>query len=244
MPLDIEKVRSHFPGRTIHWHPTIGSTMPEAVTLAEAGAPSGTVVGADEQTAGHGRYNRTWHSEKDAGLYQTVILRLPLATQALPVVTLALGLATAQAIQRVSGKACDLRWPNDVLMGGKKCSGILVQLHGAAIVAGIGINISDRAFPAELAEIATSVGPVSREDLLIALLEDIDTHCEILIEQGVDAILKMFAQASTYVANRKVIVDEEVTGTTAGLTADGFLRLRRDDGREQIIYAGGVRPVN
>ena len=218
--------------------------MPEAAALADRGAASGTVIGADEQTAGHGRYNRTWHSEKDAGLYQSVILRLPLAAPTMPVVTLALGLATAQAIQRVSGNACDLRWPNDVLIGGRKSAGILVQLHGAAIVAGIGINLSERAFPPEIADIATSVGPVNREDLLIALLEDIDTHCDILVKQGVDAILKMFAQASSFVVNRKVIVDEQIIGATAGLTADGFLRLRMDDGRERIIHAGGVRPLH
>src|SRR5690349_12013852 len=114
MPLNLAPIRARFPDRRIHWYPTIGSTMHEAVRQANAGAPGGTVTGADEQTAAHGRYNRHWHSEREAGLYQTVILRLPIETAHLPVVTLALGLASAASIEQTAGVDCDLRWPNDV----------------------------------------------------------------------------------------------------------------------------------
>lgn len=244
MPLNLTSVRERFPLRLIQWHETIGSTMPEAVRLAAEGAPSGSVIGAEEQTAGHGRYNRVWHSEKGSGLYQSIVLRLSINPASLPVVTLALGLATQSAIARETGIACDLRWPNDVLIGDLKCAGILVQLHGEAVVAGIGINVNQKSFPPDLP--ATSVllasgSPQSREALLIALLEEIDTHCEILVEQGTAPILGMFAQSSSYVSGRRVIVDDQLTGTTSGLTQDGFLLLRSDSGQEQIIHAGGVR---
>jgi BirA family biotin operon repressor/biotin-[acetyl-CoA-carboxylase] ligase len=248
LPLDLDPIRTRFPNRRIHWHSSISSTMHEAVRLANSGAPTGTVVGADEQTAGHGRYNRTWHSERDSGLYQSLILRLPIEPAALPVVTLALGLATAAAIEQTTAVDCDLRWPNDVLIADRKVAGILVQLHDHAVVAGIGINVIQSAFPDDVAAIATSLRLAtkrtqSREALLIALLDEIDTHCDILIQDGPAAILNMFEQASTYVAGRRVIIDDHLTGTTAGLTPTGFLRLQLDNGTEQLILAGGVRPL-
>ncbi len=246
MPLDLESVRARFPGRAIYWHATLPSTMPEAARLADEGAPHGTVTGADEQTAGQGRYERRWHSESESGLYQTVILRLPKTP---PVITLTLGLAAAKAIEQAAGVAADLRWPNDVLIGGRKTAGILVQLHNGAVLAGIGINVNQAEFPPEIAAIATSLRQASgrthsREDLLAALLAEIDKHCEILSTQGPSPILDMFTHASTYVAGRRVIVDDHLRGTTAGLTPEGFLKLRRENGAEQVILAGGVRPCS
>ena len=102
--------------------------MRAAAELAGQGCPSGTVVGADEQTAGRGRHGHSWHSEAAAGLYITEILRLPVKPDELPIVTLMLGLAAAEAIFQTCGIQCDLRWPNDVLIGSRKCAGILVQL--------------------------------------------------------------------------------------------------------------------
>lgn len=248
MPLNLDPIRERFPDRPVHWYPTIGSTMFEAVRLAAAGAPSGTVVGADEQTAGHGRYSRKWHSERDTGLYQTIILRLPIEPASLPTVTLALGLATAAAIEQTAAIDCDLRWPNDVLIGDRKVAGILVQLHDRAVIAGIGINVNQSHFPVDVAAIATSIRIASgreqpREQLLIALLDEIDTHCSVLIQQGTPAILRMFEQASSYTVGRRVIVDDTIAGTTAGLTESGFLKLRKENGVEEVILAGGVRPL-
>ena len=94
--IDIGRVRSQLPGHEIYWRPTLGSTMTEASRLAAAGCESGTVVGADEQTAGQGRYGRVWRSEPDAGLYVSIVLRNPFPADALPVVTLALGLAAGE----------------------------------------------------------------------------------------------------------------------------------------------------
>jgi BirA family transcriptional regulator, biotin operon repressor / biotin---[acetyl-CoA-carboxylase] ligase len=240
------------PGRRIHWHESIDSTMYEAVRLAAAGAPSGTVVGADEQTAGHGRYNRPWHSERGAGLYFSLILRLPIETAALPVITLALGCAAVEAVEITTGITCDLRWPNDVLIADRKCAGILTQFHNGAVVAGIGINVNQARFPPELSDVATSLRIASgrehpRENLLAAILDDIDRHAGILVRQGPAAILDLFTQASSYVSGRRVEVDlpdGAVTGTTAGLTESGFLKLRLHTGAEQIIIAGGVRPCS
>jgi BirA family transcriptional regulator, biotin operon repressor / biotin---[acetyl-CoA-carboxylase] ligase len=252
MPLNIDMVQGLLPDRQLHWSPIADSTMHEAVRLAAAGASSGTVVGADEQTAGHGRFNRPWHSERDTGLYFSLILRLPLEPAALPVLTLALGCATVEAIQITTGINCDLRWPNDVLIADRKCAGILTQLHNGAIVAGIGINVNQSHFPPDVDAIATSLRLASgrensRESLLVALLDDIDRHAATLVRQGPAAILDLFTQMSSYVSGRRVTVDVPdgaVTGTTAGLTEAGFLKLRLDNGAEQIIIAGGVRPCS
>jgi BirA family transcriptional regulator, biotin operon repressor / biotin---[acetyl-CoA-carboxylase] ligase len=254
--MDCDFVRLHMPDRYIEWHAVIGSTMTEASRLAASGAPSGTVVGAEEQTAGQGRHGRTWHSEPGSGLYVSVILRHQLTPATLPVVTLALGLAVSGAILQATDLACDLRWPNDVLIPSKKsegkCAGILTLLEGSAIIAGIGINVNQSQFPVELGGIATSLriasGRVhSRETLLLELLPSIDRYCELLERDGREPILKMFSSASSYVTGRRVCVDQAgsaLRGTTAGLSDSGFLILRGDDGRNNLIVAGGVRPCS
>jgi BirA family transcriptional regulator, biotin operon repressor / biotin---[acetyl-CoA-carboxylase] ligase len=226
--------------------------MQAAADLAAQGCPSGTVVGADEQTAGHGRYGRSWHSEAKSGLYISEVLRLRMPPEDLPVVTLALGLAVTEAILGTTGIACDLRWPNDVLVGKKKCCGILVQLQDDAIIAGIGINVNQTVFPEELTPIATSLRIVSgrehsRDLLLDNLLASIDSVLETLASDGKDAILRMFSEASSYVRGRRVVVEQGATslhGTTDGLNSSGFLVLRKDDGQRTLILAGGVRPAS
>ena len=155
MAFDLEWVRSSLPDRRIDWLPSIASTIVEASRLAAAGCPSGTIVIAEEQTAGQGRYGRAWHSEPGSGLYVSIVLRNRFAPRTLPMVTLALGLATSEAILNVTDLTCDLRWPNDVLIQSRKCAGILTQLEGSAIIAGIGINVNHSAFPEELTETAT-----------------------------------------------------------------------------------------
>ena len=247
--MDIAALRTLLPKREIHYHLVLDSTMNEAARLAAGGARSGTAVVAEEQTAGIGRYRRPWHSEAESGLYFSVVLRVPVD----PMITMALGLATVDAIQNTTGIACDLRWPNDVLVGdGLKVAGILTHLDGPAVIAGIGINVNHAAFPSELSHLATSLRIASgrtqsRETLLAALLPAMDVFCSTLVQEGRPAILEMFSHASSYVNGRRVRVDQEngvLTGTTAGLTKDGFLLVRGDDQREHVILAGGVRPCS
>jgi BirA family biotin operon repressor/biotin-[acetyl-CoA-carboxylase] ligase len=168
------------------------------------------------------------------------------------VVTLALGLATSDAILKAAGIACDLRWPNDVLIESKKCAGILTQLESSTIIAGIGINVNHSSFPPELGSIATSLRMASgrtqsRERLLLELLPCIDNYCDLLESQGRESIIEMFSRASTYVSGRRVLVDQDgsqLRGTTTGLNDSGFLMLRGDDGSNNVIVAGGVRPCS
>jgi len=231
---DLERIRAEFPGRRIDYYPTLDSTM----TVA-AGCAPGTVILAGEQTAGQGRHGHSWHSEAGAGLYCSIVL------EPAPVLTLALGLAAAEAITRTTGVACDLRWPNDVMLGTRKVAGILVQLVDGRAIAGIGINVNHTEFPPELANEATSLRlwsgqEVDPTDLALALLQSV----EVFAKEDREAILRLFTHASSYAAGRRVTVQQPggtIHGVTAGLDPEGFLIVRKDDGTDTLILAGGVR---
>lgn len=250
MPFDIEFVRQHWL-QPVSYFETIDSTMLEAARLAEAGCEPGTVVIAGEQTAGQGRQGRRWHSEPNSGLYVSIVLRPDLQAESLPVLTLALGLAVAEAVGEATGLTCDLRWPNDVMLESRKVAGILVQLINAAAVAGIGINVNHARFPPEIAAEATSLRIVSnrrhsREHLLVAVLHAVERYSGILSSGGRESILKMFCARSSYAQNKRVKVEQGTAmleGVTAGLDASGFLIVRKDDGSEDVVLAGGVRPA-
>lgn len=229
--LDLGRLPS---GRTIEYYPVLSSTMHKA-----AGRPVGTIILADEQTAGEGRHGHSWHSEAGSGIYCSIVL------QPKPLLTMALGLATAEAITRTTGIVCDLRWPNDVMVDSRKAAGILVQLSGDAAIGGIGINVNHDSFPPELAGEATSLRlragkPFAREEILAELLRSVDTFT------ALDApdILRLFSHASSYVSGRRVVVQQpngSIEGVTAGLDPAGYLVVRKDDGTDTLILAGGVR---
>jgi BirA family transcriptional regulator, biotin operon repressor / biotin---[acetyl-CoA-carboxylase] ligase len=247
--LDLEAVWRRLPGRQIEYHSALDSTMYAAARLAGEGCASGAVVIAEKQSAGQGRHGRSWHSEAGSGIYCSVVLRLPLPAQSMPLITLALGLAASDAIWRAAEIHCDLRWPNDVMLGGKKVAGILARSADSAVIAGIGINVNHSSFPAGLAREAISLRlyagrTFSREDLLTALLPSIDSFSKTLVENGGDAILSLFTKSSSYAAGRRVTVQQPggvIEGVTAGLNASGFLVVRTDNGKDTLILAGGVR---
>ena len=243
--LDIEFVRRALPGRELHYYDSIDTTMRAAAALEV----SGSAVIAEEQTAGQGRHGHSWHSEKGLGLYLSVYLLPELRWESAPTLTMALGLATADALALATGLICDLRWPNDLMVGTKKVAGILTQLADSAAVAGIGVNVNHERFPEELASEATSLRmelgrAQSREQILIELLPAIDRYVEMLETRGAGAILDLFSRRSSYASGKRVVVkqgDSMLHGTTAGLHDAGFLVVRKDDGSDEIILAGGVR---
>jgi nicotinate-nucleotide pyrophosphorylase len=232
--IDVEQVRAEFPDRRIVHFPTIDSTM-----RAAAGMEAGAVVLADEQTAGQGRHGHAWHSEAAAGIYCSIVLKPA------PLLTLALGLAAADAITQSTGAVCDLRWPNDVLIGSRKVAGVLVQLIDGAAIAGIGINVNHTAFPETLANEATSLRMIlGREIDPTALLGALVRAVDSFTAEPPESILQLFRHASSYAAGRRVTVflpDGMIHGTTAGLTSEGFLTVRKDDGTDTLVIAGGVR---
>jgi BirA family biotin operon repressor/biotin-[acetyl-CoA-carboxylase] ligase len=249
MPLDIERIQLARPNSRLVYHPTVGSTMIEASALATSGAPHGTVVLADQQTAGMGRLGRSWVSEPDVGIYCSIVLRLNLKPGNLPIASLVLGLATAEAIQKSTDLLCDLRWPNDVLVHEGKVAGILAHLAEACIIAGIGINANQTSFPEGLRTRATSLRiesggrEQSRESIIVHLLDSIDTFCLMLQTAGPESILRAFTSASSYALHRRVVIEDTgEKGITAGLDKNGFLLVNLDGGKLERVAAGGVRP--
>lgn len=224
--------------------------MREAAILATRVVPHGTVVVAETQTAGIGRHGNSWHSDSDGGLYLSIILRLSLPPDLLPLLTMALGLAVQHAVNGFAAVACDLRWPNDVLLNGKKLAGTLVQSGDGALIAGMGVNVNQTEFPPELRDIATSLRietnqVFSKDDLLNRVAEESLKHADLLARQGKRPILEQFEARSSYVRGRAVAVEaagRNITGITEGLDEDGYLRVRTAEGLETII-AGGVRPL-
>jgi BirA family biotin operon repressor/biotin-[acetyl-CoA-carboxylase] ligase len=243
-------------GRTIIHHFRADSTNTAALNLAQKGAEHGTVVVAEEQTAGRGRLGRPWHSEKSSGIYASVILRPPFSPAAAPILTLMAGVATQHALSAATGLSVDIRWPNDLLVNGKKVAGILTEMSAElgrlhAVVLGIGINVNHREMPAELKPIATSLRiesqrPWSRVQVFIALLKELERYYHLLLEKGSAAIAERWAAASTYANGKRIRImtpEAESLATTVGLDSSGALRVRYDDWREEALVAGEVAEV-
>jgi BirA family transcriptional regulator, biotin operon repressor / biotin---[acetyl-CoA-carboxylase] ligase len=175
---------------------------------------------------------------------------LPLPSHQLPVISLALALATAAAIEKSVPLACDLRWPNDVLIKEEKVAGILPHLAGDCIIAGIGINVNNTSFepglrtPATSLKLAIGGQNVMREVVLVNLLEAINVFSCLLMTDGPQAIVEAFARTSSYVRDRKVVIEDSgARGITAGLDENGFLLVRSEGGQVERVAAGGVRPA-
>lgn len=238
---------------TIMRFDSLPSTNTEAARQTARGAPEGLCVVAREQTAGRGRRERSWVSPKDAGLYLSVVLRPALAARDWPLVTFAAALAVRDALAEVCRLEADIKWPNDLLAGGRKLCGILAEAvegsRARAVVLGVGVNLTERSFPEELRETATSVeGQTGRapeaERLLEALLRALARHYETLhAPSGADAILREWEARSSYAHGRRVrvaLAEETFDGTTRGLTPDGALRVETDGGAVRTVTAGDV----
>jgi len=221
------------------------------MTLGDRGEPHGTVVIAEEQTAGRGRAGHKWHSEKTNGIYMTVLLRPPISPQQAPLITLVAGLAVREAILEQTGLAPDLRWPNDLLFGRKKFCGILTEMNAEQdqihfVAVGIGINVNHDRIPDELSKIATSLRietkhTQSRVEIVARLLRHLDSYYNRFVREGPEAIVARFSEVSSYAWGKRVRIEsisETYTGTTEGLEAGGLLRVRRDDGRLLPVIAG------
>ncbi len=273
-PFDLETLEaalrgSRFAGK-LHFFPSIGSTNTCATGQADAGAPDGSVYFADEQTDGRGRGAHTWESAAGAGLYVSVLLRPRLAPTNALWLSLATGLAVQSAVRQVTSLEADLRWPNDLLLGRRKFCGILTELNAENpvssarvtematqirhAVVGIGINVHQAEFPAELRGIATSLRietgrEWSRQELLVALLQSLENEVMALTEAGeraAQSICRRLEAGSTWIRGKRVRIEERgdgdggFAGVTEGLDARGFLRVRTPEGMRTVL-SGGVR---
>jgi BirA family biotin operon repressor/biotin-[acetyl-CoA-carboxylase] ligase len=224
---------------------TVDSTQRVALELAEQGAADGTVVVADSQTAGRGRWGRTWRDTAGESLLMSVIVRPDLSVGELPKLSFAAAVAVGEAIALTTGLTARLKWPNDVLVNGRKLAGILLESRIVAepiVVAGIGINLRQLAFPDALAGIATSVDleggrAVGPEELLEGVLHAFD-HWRATLESAGFAPLRARWLELADTIGREVTVGEHA-GLAVDLAADGALVLRQTDGVRRV-FAGEV----
>jgi BirA family biotin operon repressor/biotin-[acetyl-CoA-carboxylase] ligase len=250
-------VRGTIFGEHIHHYFKIGSTNTAAMEAGAAGAPEGSVFLAEQQTAGRGRGGHSWDSAQSAGICCSLLLRPVLPPSQALILSLAAGLAVHEAVRQVDPAASpDLKWPNDLLLSGKKFCGILTEMNAEAtrvryVVIGIGVNVSQAKFPAELEASATSLRLAtgrlwSRIELCAALLKSLDRKYRDLLTQP-DArktILRHFEEHSSMVRGCAVRVEEngEIEGTTEGLDPDGFLRIRAGSAL-RVVLSGTVRTI-
>lgn len=238
-------------GELVHRLASVGSTNDEARRLAQAGTPHGTVVVAEEQTGGRGTRGRTWHSPPGLGLYASFVLRAPAGRPfpLLHLVPLAAGLAAAEAVAEVSGRTVRLKWPNDLILEGKKlggvlCEGVTGEPAGDYVVVGLGINIGHgpEDFPPSLRGTAISLSQAgahlgSKGALLAALCRALEAWYNALVRGEGSAVIKAFEEKMAFPVGTGLRLDTDqgpVAGTFRGLDERGRLLLE---------IAGAERPV-
>lgn len=241
-----------FGRRGLHWHDSTDSTNRDAVALAVGGAAEGTVVMAAEQRAGRGRTGRVWVSPP-GGVYMSLVLRPRIAVQSAPLVTLLTSVAMAEAVEAVTGVRPEVKWPNDLLVGGRKISGNLTEIGTVAdavdwVVTGVGINVSTTAEQlGELGGGATSLciatgGPVSRVAVAVAFLERAEHWYTALSQGDAGPVIGRWKELSGIVGRHLRVRrgDALLEGLVTDITPEGLLCLTDASGMEHRLYAGDV----
>lgn len=253
-------------GRRLEFFNTIDSTNTKAKELAMEGCEDGTVVLADAQTAGRGRLGRSWASATGKGIWMSVVLRPSIPPEEVRLMTLAASAAVVEALERAVGVCAGIKWPNDILLDGKKVCGILTEMNSEMdrvnyLVLGIGINVSHEQedFPEELQETATSLllhsrkhvpgdekagshGTLLRSDIVRALLESLEERYGDILEKRSSEILRIWKSYSVTLGRDVSILtkDSGFTGRAVDITGDGKLVLALPDGSVREVQSGEV----
>ena len=247
------RIRNQWAGRELYFYGETGSTNTDAKRLGEEGAPHGTVVAADMQTAGRGRRGRTWESPAGKDIYFSILLRPEFAPDKAAGLTLVMALAVARAVEEKCGVEAGIKWPNDVVVNGKKICGILTEMtvetdYIQHVVTGVGINVNMDSLPEEIRESATSLflesgKKTARAELLQAVLERFEEYYgKYAADLGMDSILGEY-NARLVNRDRQVRVLDpkgEWEGVAKGINASGELLVETSAGRTVEVYAGEV----
>ena len=240
-----------------HYFRQIDSTNSYARQLAADGGLEGEIVIAEEQTSGRGRLGRNWFSPPFLNLYLSLILRPRMPAAEAPQLTLMTAVALTDAIRAFCSDAAVIKWPNDILIGGRKIAGVLTEssctgdsLEFVIIGVGINVNCGRDLMPQTIRDRATSLleingGPVSRENLLCGLIQAMDRCYGILEERGFSAIAREW-EARFGLRGREVRVeagDQTFIGRAAGIDRDGALLVESENGKVERVIAGDVIPV-
>jgi BirA family transcriptional regulator, biotin operon repressor / biotin---[acetyl-CoA-carboxylase] ligase len=255
----ISKLKTKWLGRQVKYEESVTSTNEMGKTLANAGCVNGVVCVAEEQFGGKGRLSRGWFSPAGEGLWFSVVLKPPFMPDEAPKCTLLAAVAVVRTINEYAGVNAVIKWPNDILLEGKKLVGILTEMsaefgHINYIVIGIGINVCvpKAKVPKELRESAISLADVSKEkvnrvDLLAAVLKNLEELYEMVLADGFAPILELWRQYSTTIGKEVKVIGPDMTynGTAIDIDENGLLVVERDNGIIEKVVAGDVsiRPV-
>lgn len=251
-PVALAGLRTRWLGRVARQLPRCGSTNDEAAAWARQGAPAGALVLAEAQERGRGRLGRSWYSPPGESLYLSVVLRPPLSLEKLPPLTLAAGVAVAEAVAGC-GVATELKWPNDVLAGGRKLAGILAETSCVGgrlehLIMGIGVNLNAARFPPDLERGATSLrlerggAAVDRNQFTAELCLRLEAWHDRFVAHGAAEVARAWrAHARSFGRSLTVISGSQtVSGVAEALTDEGALLLRADDGSVVTVNAGEI----
>lgn len=242
-------------GHRLEIYETIDSTNSRAKILALGGAQEGTIVIADTQTAGRGRMDRIWISPAKKGLWLSIILKPPISPERAPELTVLAAIAAAKAFEDFAGLNATIKWPNDIVINGKKLCGILAEIQAEpdvvrSVVMGIGINVNMQKddFPAELQDSATSIlieqGKVmSRRELLLVLLQNLESvYYEYLKNDGLDNLLEYYKSRSATLGKKVEVIERKSSfeGYALDIDKDGALLVRTGDGSLRKILSADV----
>jgi len=245
---------TNFLGQSIHYQESVDSTQKIAKTLSYENAPEGTVVIAEQQLSGRGRLNRIWHSPKYTGVWMSMILRPNIPLQKAPQLTLITAVAVVQAIQEVSNLSPKIKWPNDILLNGKKVTGILTELQAEAdqifaIIIGVGINVNQQLedYPEEIQQIATSLAiesgeKISRAQVIRSVLSHFEKLYLLYLEQGFTPI-KLLWESYAISIGKSIIartLTDNIRGKALGITDDGVLMIEDEAGVVHHVYSADI----
>lgn len=246
-------LNTKFMGKNCIFFSEIDSTNDEAKRRAESGEPEGTIVIAEKQLNGKGRYGRSWISPKGENIYMSTILKPHITPREAPQISLVAGISACNAIKQFTGLEALLKWPNDIILNGKKIAGILIEMNAEIkdikyIIMGIGINVNTDEIDREIKYKATSLKIETgknymRRELAKCIIENFEKLYEIYIENSsfkyfIDEYKKYCINLNKRV---KVIrKNEEIKGEVIDVTESGDLLIRTDEGEEIDIFAGEV----
>jgi BirA family biotin operon repressor/biotin-[acetyl-CoA-carboxylase] ligase len=242
-------------GRNLFHFYDVDSTNTFASRLIAHGrkVQEGTVIVAESQTSGRGRLGRNWHSEREAGIYFSMILFPNTPPSMAPLFTLGTAVAMHNAVERCAGVEMDIKWPNDLLIGRKKVCGILAEIQAEldlvkSLIIGVGINVNNEKLPDDIASRATSLriasGRIqSRIDVLVEFFEEFENLYLDFERKGPNRIIDEWSRFSSFANGRKIEIHDgvrRIAGVTRGLNPLGALRVERDRGGVEEVYSGDV----
>jgi BirA family biotin operon repressor/biotin-[acetyl-CoA-carboxylase] ligase len=256
LPLEIKNgLNTKFIGQNIHWEYEVTSTNSVAAELADKDAPEGTLVVSECQKLGRGRMGRSWVSQAETGIYVSLILRPNFVPMKAPCITFMSAIAVVEALEHSLGIEAAIKWPNDVMIQGKKVCGILTELKAEMeaihyVIVGIGINVNNNRFPKAFRDKVTSLSlelkqKVSRVKVMQAVLHSLERWYLNTLEHGVERTFERWRELSCTLGNQVEVNlgDEFLTGVATRLGSDGSLYLQLDSGGERQILAGDVTMV-